>query len=545
MPRWVVVLGIGCLLGPDMLAAQQTRNERLAAAQRAYEEFDTDQALTLLRAALNPAEGPQDSAWARGVELLGQILLEAGDTLQARVWFRWAFRTAPTIPIDTVNFLADVVQAMRGARAAVTASPGDLVSRTTWQWAAPGAPPGQGRLQLTAPRMTAPVNALVPGAGVVQSGQTVALAAATYEIQTAAEGYLTTQLTREVLPGVTTVLEFNLSPLSAGVLASNVRAAAFARLVPLTVRRFPSDSTCATGALVGGAGLVLTSYTAIRGAERVGAVVGSRRFGEEIRVLAWDVARNLAVLQVPVGGADSLPLASQVGPGQFVWALGFPNCQTPLDTRARAGATVEPALELADSVRDAERLGPLINSDGQLVGIVTAARAGAPPAAVQAVLDAARRQVSAREKLTVAQVALRENHAYGSMAISADVTGVTARITTLETWQWPQLAWSGPLPRTFTGPMGRYQLDVQFPGQESRRLQFTIRAGATERFPVATRALAAEEPQVGVAPPRRGKKFPWPIALIGAGGLGAAAFLLFGGGGGTDTGGMTVLLPSH
>ena len=47
MRPWVVALGIGCLFGPGALAAQQTRNERLAAAQRAYEDFNTDQALTL------------------------------------------------------------------------------------------------------------------------------------------------------------------------------------------------------------------------------------------------------------------------------------------------------------------------------------------------------------------------------------------------------------------------------------------------------------------------------------------------------------------
>lgn len=543
MRRWVVVLAIGCLIGPGALAAQQTRNQRLAAAQRAYEEFNTDQALTLLRVALNPAEGPQDSAWARGVELLGQILSEAGDTAQARVWFRWAFRLARNIPIDTVNFLADVFQAMRAARAAVTTSPGDAVSRTTWLWAAPGAAPGQGRLQVTAPRMTAAVNALVPGAGVVQSGQTVAVPAATHVIQAAAEGYLTTQLTREVLPGVTTVIEFNLLPVSAGVLAANVRTAAFARLVPVTVRRFQSDSTCTTGVLVGGAGLVLTSYAAIRGAERVSAMVGGRRVSDEVRVLAWDAARNLAVLQLPGAAADTIPVASQVGPGQFVWALGFPNCSTPLDTRARTGASVTPTLELADSLRDAERIGPLINSDGQLVGVVTAARTGAPLAAVQAILSTARGQVSAREKLTVAQVALRENHAYGSMAITADATGVTARITTLETWQWRELAWTGSLPRTFVGPMGRYQLDVQFPGQPSRQLTFTIRAGQAERFPVTTQVAGGPGPQV---PAARKKGFPWPIALVGAGGAGAAAFLLLGGKKGTpppQTGSLIIQIP--
>jgi hypothetical protein len=532
---------LACLLTPGVLTGQQARNQRIAAAQQAYQEFDTGRALDLLRAAVNPREGPQDSAWAYGVQLLGQIVGESGDTAQANTWFRWAFRLAPNARIDTVNFLPDAVQAMRRARTSAAPSAGDVVSRTTWEWGV-GTPAGQGRLQILAPRVTAPLNALVRGVGVVQSGQTITAAAGTYDIEAAAEGYLPTQLRREILPGAVTVVELNLLPVSAGVLATNVRTAAFARLLSLSVRRFPSDSTCAPGAVVG-RGLVLTSYAAIRGAERVGAVVGTQRFGEEIRVLAWDAARNLAVLQLPATGTDSLALAPQVAPGQFVWALGYPTCQAPADTRSRLGAAVQPALELVDSLRDAERTGPLINSDGQLVGVVTGSRAAVPLSAVQTLLDAARRQVAAAQKLTVAQVALRENHAYGSVAITADATGVTARITPLETWQWPGLAWSGNLPRTFSGPMGRYRLEVTFPGQAARQLQFTIRAGVAERFPVTTQMAGGPGPQV---PAARKRGFPWPIALVGVGAAGAAVFLLAGkkpttvdGG----TGGLTIQIP--
>lgn len=545
--RWAGALALGCLLGPGALAAQQTRNQRIVGAQQAYQDFDTGRALDLLRAALNPAEGSQDSAWAYGIQLLGQILSESGDTAQASVWFRWAFRTAPAIPIDTVNFLPDVVRAMRTARGAVRVSAGDPVSQTTYRWEAPGVPAGQGRLQVVSPRMTAPVNALAQGAGVVQTGQAITVAAGTYEIQGAADGYLPAQLTREVLPGVTTVIDFNLSPVSAAVLSSGVRTAAYRQLVPLTVRRFQSDSTCATGALVSGSGLVLTSYAAIRGAERLSAAVGTQRYGDEIRVLAWDPARNLAVLQLPVIRADSLPLAGQVAPGQFVWALGFANCQTALDARSRVGTTLQPALELADSLRDVEHMGPLITSDGAVVGVLTGTRAAAPLPDVRVLVDSARRQIAARDKLTVAQVALRANHAYGAVAITADVTGVTAKITPLETWQWPALAWSGTLPRTFAGPMGRYQLEVQAPGQEVRRLQFTIRAGQAERFPVtAAQVAGGPGPQMPAAKKKGG--FPWPIALIGAGGAGAAAFLLLGKGGGTPppppTGGIKVSFPN-
>jgi hypothetical protein len=216
-----------------------------------------------------------------------------------------------------------------------------------------------------------------------------------------------------------------------------------------------------------------------------------------------------------------------VTPGQFVWALGFAGCQAALDTRSQVGTAVQPVLELADSVRDAEHLGVVIGSDGAVVGLVTGARAAAPLGDVRAVVDSARRQIVAREKLTVAQVALRTDHAYGSVAITADATGVTARVTPLETWQWPAVAWSGVLPHTFAGPMGRYQLEVQAPGQAARRLTFTIRPGQAERFPVTAQVAGGPGPQVPGAKKKGG--FPLPIVLIGAGGAGAAAFLLLGG----------------
>lgn len=539
-----VVLLLGLLASPTILFAQQTRNDRLAAAQRAYfDDLEPERARTLLRDALNPALGPADTGWARGVQLMAQILFEEGNQDHAAVWLRWAFRLAPGFRIDTVTFLPEVVQAARAARdAAAAPSPGDPVTRTTWEWAAPGVSAGQGALRVLGPGLRTPLNVGVQGRGVVQGGQALALPPGTHQIQAAAEGYVAAQLSREVLPGITTVLEFNLVAASTGVLAAGVRDAAFRQIVPVTARRFQTQPVCATGAYVGRNGLVLTSYEAIRGAEAVEAG-GST----EIRVAAWDVARNLAVLQLPVVRADSMSPAQIAVGGQFVWALGMRDCRTAAETRARVAGIAGPTVDLADSIGAGERAGPLIDGEGRLVGLLSAPRRAASLAAIQELLATARRNVGTPQAIAVAEVALRERHAYGSVVITSDATGVTARIAPLETWQWPGLAWSGSLPYTFAGPTGRYQLEVTVPGQQPRQLEFTVRAGATERFPVASRALAAEERQVGGAPPRRGKGFPWPIALIGAGGVGAAVFLLLpkGGGPGGETGGITITLPVH
>jgi hypothetical protein len=171
----------------------------------------------------------------------------------------------------------------------------------------------------------------------------------------------------------------------------------------------------------------------------------------------------------------------------------------------------------------------VIDSDGRLVGVHLSGRQAAALSAVRAVIDQAHQRAAARQTLTPAQLALQLRHAYGAVAISADVTGTTARITPLDAWQWPETARSGPLPFTFAGPMGRYQLEVTFPGQAARRQEFTVRAGALERLALrATPVVAEGERQVPGAQPRRGGGAPIPLIVLGAGGAAAGAFLLLG-----------------
>ena len=546
---------LGAALIPATLTAQQTRNERLAAAQQAYDAFDAARAADLLRSALDPTAGPQDSAWGRGVQLLSQILMDGGDTAQASVWARWAFRLAPHMTIDTVTFLPEVVSLLRSARtAAEVASPGDPITQTTWQWSAPGAPAGQGQLRVLAPNVNARVNALVHGVGLAQSGQTIAARVGTYVIEVAADGYLPTTVTREVLPGVTTVLQFNLTPVSAGVLASDVRDAALRNVVPLSVHRYGVEgAACATGVFMGKSGLVLTTYAAIRGADRVEAQLApGRRAGDEIRVLAYDIPSNLAVLDVPSAvRTDSMPMATEAQSGQFAWGLGYPDCRTPTNVRVRLGVISGSTLALADSLDPNDHVGPLVNSDGHLVGIAGDPHDAIALGAITGLVSRARALLSAPDKQTVAQVALKENHAYGSMAIASPASGTKAQVTPLETWQWPELAWSGPLPYTYVGPMGRYSLQVQIPGQAARQLTFTIKPGESDHFAVPGAPIAGgpRVPQVAEAG-KKGGHFPWIIAAVGAAGAGTAAILLLSGGNKptptptSTTGSITISIPN-
>lgn len=537
--------------GGGTALSAQARNDRIA---QAFEEFDPARQAELLRGALNPAEGPADSMWFRGVQLLAQILIEQGREAEASVWLRWAFRLAPNASIDSVNFLPDVVRAAVAARSAAAAgSPGEAVARVSWQWSAPGAGEGRGMLRVESPAMSRPVRAFIAGVGTTESGRTMIVAPGTYEIQAAAEGYLATQLRREVLPGVTTILTFNLNPVqpvappvvqqpvtppraeppaaAPAVLSADARAAVNRQIVPITVQRFGAPPSCVTGAFVGREGLVLTTYAGIRGAEAVELeMTGGRRVSAEVRVAGYDAAANVAVLQIPTLRSEVLAL-SDAAPAQPVWAFGFPDCRAPEDVRIVVSGRTGDQLQLVDSLKEGSNPGPLVSAIGAIVGLSTGGRRAVVGARLQQVLDVARRNTAAGQVLTVGQAALRENHAFGSVAISSDIAGATARITPLETWHWSELGRSGPLPLTFAGAMGRYRLEVLAGGTVQRQLEFTVRPATADRLAVTAEPIAARPAPGAPAQPqvqRRGGGGGAGVilAILGIGAGGAAACLL-------------------
>ncbi len=188
-----------------------------------------------------------------------------------------------------------------------------------------------------------------------------------------------------------------------------------------------------------------------------------------------------------------------------------------------------------------------------VIGIGTGSMLAVPASLASAVLTPARRNIASRQLRALGEVARQENHIYGSVAISATLAGATAHITPQEPWHWPELAHSGLLPLTYSGPMGRYQLAMTQAGQVRHRSEFLIRPGLLERLTVSPDVLPP--PQIAVQP-SGGGGFPWPIALLGIAGAGAAVAVLAGGGGGGDnglqnglngpegTGGITISVPN-
>ena len=345
-------------------------------------------------------------------------------------------------------------------------------------------------------------------------------------------------MTREVLPGVTTVLTMSLT--SATVATTEItdilRQHTYANVVPLSVYRHTLPAACAVGAFVGRDGLALTSYRAIRGADSVGAgLPGAPR----VTMAAYDVAADIAVLRV-AGSAprtDSIALASAITDGQSLWGVRLADCRTPSDARARVQQwTNRPdgALQLAEAAADATAGTIFVDRLGLIAGLWTNGASAIPAPKLTPLLDQARR---ATAQPSIADVSRRENHLYGSMAIATDVATATISVSPMETWQWETLATSGPAPLTFSGPMGRYRIVATTPDGARREQLMTIRPDALSRAVVSLRTIAAGTEQRATVAPKRRSKLPW--ILGGVGGVGLLAAVALGGGGGGGGGGGT------
>ena len=75
-----------------------------------------------------------------------------------------------------------------------------------------------------------------------------------------------------------------------------------------------SAPLCAGGAVAGGR-LLLTTNAAIRGASALTATIGGAAVAGEVRVAAYDISRNLAVLALPAARTDSLLIAPLIVDG--------------------------------------------------------------------------------------------------------------------------------------------------------------------------------------------------------------------------------------
>ncbi|HEX9631040.1 MAG TPA: hypothetical protein VGA02_01150 [Gemmatimonadales bacterium] len=427
MPRSPFVLSAPlclALLLPASSALAQGRDELIRQAEEYYQNFQTEPALINLRAALDPTRGEPDSTWAHGVHLMAQIFFEQGDTTQATTWLRWAFRADPTMQVDSARFLPEVLALSGAARAWVrrTESEGDFVTETRFEWPVGRMVPATGSLRIDNAGLGVPLRVLVQRSGdpqgrPVPEGVTATLGPGSYEVQAAADGYLGVRITRVVLPGVTTVLRFNLQTVGAAAagpptMVDPLFGQMRAQTARLSVWRFGRGPTCASGFYAGNA-LFVTTYDAIEGVDSalVTRSDGTRIENRVIRVVAYDTTANLAVLKLPTH-RDSLSLGRGLPRrGQWVFPLAFTDCNAgTLNNRAVRVALGDDPIELAESTTGAQLGAAVVDSTGGVLGLAYRGDRAIPAGTIAAIVAQARERDRAGQLMTLAAVAQQEGH---------------------------------------------------------------------------------------------------------------------------------------
>jgi hypothetical protein len=390
--RWKVaaIAVIATLVIAQSVAGQATRRQSLI--QQARDEFDDNAGMQLLMTALDPALGPQDSLWAVAGYDMARTLLRTQRPL-AMTWLRWLARHATRWPLDRTWYPSDVLTAYDQARAAVTA--GDTVP-TTWRWPTRFDATLRGSVEAGSAARGVPLSVTVEGAGDLPASGGLSLPAGTYTLVATADGYETARTTREVLPGVTTIVNFDLAPLLPSAIQANVAA----NLVRI---RFASgaDQVCRNGMLAGEGGLVLTTFGAVRGASglRVEAFNGQETFSN-VEVIATDPNLDLAVLRLNTQRAQSLQTSPRVDAGQYAWSVHFAGCGAVTTERIRLPqwpATPGAAVAFAPAVPADAAGAPLVDRNGLLIGLVSGPGSVIPEALTRGLLDRARRPVVAQQ----------------------------------------------------------------------------------------------------------------------------------------------------
>jgi S1-C subfamily serine protease len=139
----------------------------------------------------------------------------------------------------------------------------------------------------------------------------------------------------------------------------------------------PNDqpATQGTGYVYSASGIIVTSYSAIRGAS---SVVVQTSSGAELNVIAlmgYSVSRDLAVLAVLEGNLPALETGAGeiVQEGDAVFAMGPNNAvsEGAIGTRKAVGG-----VDLMEMTAQAADGSPVLNSHGKVIGLTTHQRVG-------------------------------------------------------------------------------------------------------------------------------------------------------------------------
>jgi hypothetical protein len=366
------VLLLFIAFGSSTAAAQQ----RVELVDQARAEIVGSQpALDLLLQATNPTTTPPDSTWAVGVFDLADNLINVGESDVAAVWLRWVARHGPQWPVDRDWYSPIVIGAYDIAAPAVDAAGGlgDLAATTTWRW--PGAfdADAEGTIEVQ-PVAGVPVTVAVQNFGPLPAGG-INLPPGTYVLTASSPGFEDVQVSREVLPGVATVMSFDLVPTFPAATEARV-AAGLARI------RFSrgGQDVCVNGVIADARGLVLTNLSGIQDANDVQVATAQGTY-TDVDIGPTDDDRDLAVLRAPAGLGPALTRATGVTDLQYAFSVYQPGCGTPATARTRINGWTTPVPPFVTLLPELPLLAagaPLVDRTGGLVGLVTGAGQALP-----------------------------------------------------------------------------------------------------------------------------------------------------------------------
>ncbi len=348
------------------------------------------------------------------------------------------------------------------------------------------------------------------------------------------------------------------------VLPADISTASLDLVARIEPHNFGSALPCSVGGFVG-TNLLLTTYRAIRGADSIVVVLSDgRRETARVRIAAYDVPSDLAVLHILVRRAGNMTVGEDPEENDYVWVVGQPNCQTTQTMPARIAAVPSTgALTLSRSTALGQLGAPVINRAGEIVGVASQGSDAVRASDVSSMATQARRNLATGSLLTAIQVAREERHLYGTVALRSNMTNATARIRPLEDWHWPELAQDNSLPFTFSGPQGRYQVELVASGAVQSSTTVTMEAGVANQLLLTATILAQQEAPVEEPQPPGAQISPQggggggaiiAVVVLLAGGGAAAAFLLKpkenggpgpGPGPGSGVGSIRIVLPGR
>ena len=140
----------------------------------------------------------------------------------------------------------------------------------------------------------------------------------------------------------------------------------------------PSGVSAGTGFVVNSSGVIVTNLHVIEGARRAAIKLHSGEQYTKVMVASYDEGRDLAILRIPGFDLPALKLGNSdnVKVGSTAYAIGNPLGLEESVTRGivssiRVGDDGTKVIQTDSAVSPGNSGGPLINEDGEVIGIVT------------------------------------------------------------------------------------------------------------------------------------------------------------------------------